>query len=138
MPHYQDSVFYCQQHPDSGCYHNPVMKTLADRLRKTRKSKGWSGPDLAKKAGIRQSFIGALESGAQESSGWLPEIAHALGVDAYWLKTGVEPIIGGDKRINEIIQLLKETADTGRAIVLDKARDMAKQYPNGGSKAKAA
>lgn len=137
MPHYQDSVFDCQQYPDLPSQQNEQMKTLADRLRKSRKAKGWSGPQLAKKAGIGQSFIGALESGAQESSGWLPEIAHALGVDAYWLKTGVEPIIGGDKRIDEIVRLLKETSDTGRAIVLDKARDMAKQYPNSGE-AKAA
>lgn len=73
------------------------MKPIAKRIKEAREAKGWSGTDLAKHAGIRQSFIGAIESGAQETSGYLPEIAHALGVDAYWLKTGTEPIIGGDK-----------------------------------------
>ena len=71
------------------------MKPIAKRIKEAREAKGWSGTDLAKHAGIRQSFIGAIESGAQETSGYLPEIAHALGVDAYWLKTGTEPIIGG-------------------------------------------
>ena len=64
------------------------MKTLADRLREERDARGWSQPELARQARVAQSFIGALEAGNQKSSGWLPEIAHALGVDAYWLKTG--------------------------------------------------
>ena len=114
------------------------MKTLADRLRETRKAKGWSGLELAKRAGIRQSFIGALESGAQETSGWLPEIAHALGVDAYWLKTGIETIIAGDKRINEVVKLMQATSDGGRLVVLDKARDVAKEHPHDTSGKKAA
>lgn len=114
------------------------MTTLATRIKNLRDGKGWSQEDLAKKAGIRQSFIGALESRGQQTSGFLPEIANALGVDAYWLKTGIETIIAGDKRINEVVKLLEQTSSEGRAIVLDKARDIAKQYPNGGIKGKAA
>lgn len=113
------------------------MKPIAKRIKEAREAKGWSGTDLAKHAGIRQSFIGAIESGAQETSGYLPEIAHALGVDAYWLKTGTEPIIGGDKKINEIVKLLKSTDEPGRAVVLDKAREMAREYPTA-QKSKAA
>lgn len=64
------------------------MESLAKRLIDARTKKEWTQEDLAKKAKIRQSFIGALESGAQKTSGYLPEIAHVLGVDAYWLKTG--------------------------------------------------
>jgi len=64
------------------------MKTLADRLKEERDARGWNQPELAREAGIAQSFVGALEAGNQKSSGWLPEIAHALRVDAYWLKTG--------------------------------------------------
>lgn len=65
------------------------MKTLADRLKEERDARGWTQPELANRAKIAQSFVGALEAGNQKSSGWLPEIAHALGVDAYWLKTGL-------------------------------------------------
>jgi len=64
------------------------MDTLAARLKQERERLGWSQPDLARRSGVKQSFIGALEARAQESSGWLPELAHALGVDTYWLKTG--------------------------------------------------
>lgn len=79
---------YCQQYPNCLFNHNPVMSALSDRLRAERERKGWSQDDLAREAKIRQSFIGALESKGQKTSGYLPEIAHALGVDAYWLKTG--------------------------------------------------
>ncbi len=41
------------------------MKPIAKRIKEAREAKRWSGTDLAKHAGIRQSFIGALESGAQ-------------------------------------------------------------------------
>ena len=62
--------------------------TLADRMKAERSRLGWSQEDLAAKVKIRQSFIGALEAEGQKNSKWLPEIAHALGVSAYWLKTG--------------------------------------------------
>ncbi len=64
------------------------MQKLKDRLKAEREALGWSQLELARAAKIRQSFIGALEAGNQKSSGYVPEIAHALGVDAYWLKTG--------------------------------------------------
>lgn len=67
------------------------MKTLAERLIAEREAKGWSQPKLAHAAGISQSFIGALETGRQQSSAWLPEIAYALGLHALWLKTGKGP-----------------------------------------------
>lgn len=86
--HYQDSVSTSQQQAVTFLRQTVSMSKLAQRLKEEREKKGWSQQELAEKAGIRQSFIGALESKNQQSSGWLPEIAHALGVDAYWLKTG--------------------------------------------------
>ena len=65
-----------------------MQETIADRMRKERKLLGWSQEDLAARIKIRQSFIGALEASNQESSKWIPEIANAFGVSAYWLKTG--------------------------------------------------
>lgn len=105
------------------------MDNLAARLKRTRKERGWSQPELAKKAGITQSFIAALETEAQQSSKYIAEIAHALGIDAYWLKTGVETVIAGDKRINEVVRLMQASEDAGRAVVLHTAREMAKEYP---------
>lgn len=106
-----------------------MTKTVADRIRTLREAKGWSQEELAKNAKIRQSFIGALEAGAQQSSGYLPEIAQALGVDAFWLKTGAKALIAGDRKIDEVVELMKTMGPEGRAIVLDKARDVAKEYP---------
>lgn len=64
------------------------MNDLAYRLKTEREAKGWSQPELSEKSHVKQSFIGALEARNQKNSSWLPELAHALGVDAYWLKTG--------------------------------------------------
>ena len=49
-----------------------------------------SQDDLAKLVDKKkkQSFISNFETGARQGTSWVVEIAHALGVDAYWLKTG--------------------------------------------------
>lgn len=86
--HYQQTVSICQQQTDKQRAHNERMDTLAERLRREREAKGWSQPELARRSGVKQSFIGALEAHNQVSSSYLPELARALGVDCYWLKTG--------------------------------------------------
>ena len=106
------------------------MNSLAERLVASRTHRDWSQDELADKVGCSQSFIGALETGRQKTSKWLPEIAHTLGVDLYWMKTGIETIIAGDKQINDVVKLMRSMNNIGRAIVLDKAKEMAKEYPN--------
>lgn len=86
--HYQDAIKTSQQHPAIDSKHNPDMDHISDRMKAERRRLGLTQEDLAAKAKISQSFIGALESRNQESSSWIPEIANALGVSAYWLKTG--------------------------------------------------
>lgn len=71
------------------------MNDLAHRLKTEREAKGWTQPELAEKSRVKQSFIGALEARNQKNSSWLPELAYALGVDAYWLKTGKGARTGG-------------------------------------------
>lgn len=112
------------------------MSDFATRLRETREARGLTQPQLAKLIGKGQSLIGNLEAGSRESSTYIPEIAHALGVDAYWLKTGVRTIIAGDPKIDEVVELMRQTAAEGRAVVLDKAREVAREYPrqNGAQK----
>lgn len=111
------------------------MSNLAARLKAERESRGWSQDDLAAKAKIRQSFIGALESKGQENSKYLPEIAHALGVDAYWLKTGIKSLVAGDRKIDEVVELMKTMSNEGRAIVLHEAKKAAVEYPKAQGKA---
>ena len=82
------------------------MKTLAKRIKDERDSKEWSESELARRAGIRQSFIGALETKGQQNSKFLPEIAHALGVDAYWLKTGKGSKYGVGRKLTDFEKLI--------------------------------
>jgi transcriptional regulator with XRE-family HTH domain len=104
------------------------MSTLQKRLKDLRAAKGWTQEELAKKVGIRQSFIGALESSGQKGSAYLPEIAHALGVDAYWLKTGIKTLVADDARINEVVSIMRGMSAEGKAITLYKAKEIAKDH----------
>lgn len=64
------------------------MPSFVDRLKSERERIGLTQAQLAKSLHKGQSFIGNLESGARRGTASIPELAHALGVDAYWLKTG--------------------------------------------------
>lgn len=62
-------------------------------------------------------------------------IAYALGVDVYYLKTGIETLLCGDKAIHEVAGLMQTMISEGKAVVLDKARDAAREYPKSEPKA---
>jgi len=63
---------------------------LKDRLKTARKNAKKSQLDVAEKIGITQSAYSQLETGRVDSSSHLAAIAKYLGVDAYWLQTGIE------------------------------------------------
>jgi len=65
------------------------MKTLSERLKYARKKAKLSQKTLAKDAGISQSAIALLESGARSGSASIGNIASALGVDVRWLTDGI-------------------------------------------------
>lgn len=83
--------------------------TLTERLKQARKRAKLRQEDLAELVGISQSSYSSLEGGKWESSGMLPEIAHALGVDTYALKTGDgwEEQLSDSKKIR-VLALAKE------------------------------
>lgn len=92
MPHYHDRDCPGQHQRDSTTNHNRDMKTLAERLIAAREGKGWTQPELARAAGVKnQSSIGMLESGARKSSSYIPAIANALNISALWLAEGKGP-----------------------------------------------
>lgn len=66
------------------------FKMLKDRLKYARKKAGKSQLEVAEANNITQSAYSQLETGRVDSSSHLPAIARYLGVDAYWLQTGVE------------------------------------------------
>jgi len=59
---------------------------MAERARQVRKERGWTQPELARRAGVRQSVISAIENG-QPGTPFIVEIADALGVSVYWLRS---------------------------------------------------
>lgn len=66
------------------------METLGERVIRLREARGWNQSALAKESGIGQSTVAGIEGGSRNKApSSLIEIAHALGVDAYWLKTGL-------------------------------------------------
>lgn len=65
------------------------MSTLADRLRATREERGLNKTQLKALARLKSaSTLSELENGTTFHSPQLPNIAEALGVSAYWLRTG--------------------------------------------------
>ena len=69
------------------------MNSFAERLKSERERLGLSQDELAKKVDPKkgQSFISNFETSANKGTSWIVELAHALGVSAYWLKTGKGP-----------------------------------------------
>lgn len=74
-----------------------LMSEFGTRLRRERELAGLSQGQLAKLIDKNkgQSFISNFETGGRVATSWVVEIAHALGVDAYWLKTGKGNRTGG-------------------------------------------
>lgn len=64
------------------------MTDLSTRLKEARAKSGKSQMEIAEAVGIKQPTYQALEKGKTQKSAYLPEIAKALNVDAYWLQTG--------------------------------------------------
>jgi transcriptional regulator with XRE-family HTH domain len=67
------------------------MTALGDRVRQVREERGWTQTELAKRAKIPQSSISTLESGQTKGSPHIVEIALALGVSVYWLRSNRGP-----------------------------------------------
>jgi phage repressor protein C with HTH and peptisase S24 domain len=67
------------------------MTSFALRVRKTRQERGFTQAELAHKIGVRQSTIGNIESGRNQGSTMVAQLAAALGVNALWLAEGKGP-----------------------------------------------
>lgn len=66
------------------------MTTLGENLRKIRKAKKMTQAVLSQKSGVNQSVISDLETGNARNTGFVVELATALGVTAEELKKGVD------------------------------------------------
>jgi len=83
------------------------METIGERVTRLRSEKKWTQDQLAKEAGIAQSTVNGVEKGArQKRPSSLIKIAHALGVDANWLRTGIGKQGGAGIHLTEEEELL--------------------------------
>lgn len=65
-----------------------ALKTLGERVKWARATRGMSQSDLAKAAKVTQGTIGNLEAGIRKTSRSLLNIAKGLKANADWLETG--------------------------------------------------
>jgi transcriptional regulator with XRE-family HTH domain len=69
-----------------------ICLAIGQRLRKSRKERGLTLDVLAEKTGFSKSYLSQIENLKREPSiGTLTKIAYALGVDALFLISGVQP-----------------------------------------------
>lgn len=64
------------------------MTTLAERLKKARKSRNLTQVEVAERIGVSQPNYAKLESGKIQRSTFLLDISRVLGVNLEWLATG--------------------------------------------------
>lgn len=93
----RDPVDRLQRHPVTEFRDNsgvpksseiPRFDSLGARVAYWRKQRGWSRPELAKRARIPYSTLAGIEDGDQQSSTKVPEIAAALGLNPIYLASG--------------------------------------------------
>lgn len=97
-----------------------TKNSFAARLRQAREEAGLNQEQLAERVGITQGQISKLELGIREESTKTAEIAHELGVNAYWLATG-----NGNKKgptIGPFELLIDDLPEENRQLPLDLLR----------------
>src|SRR5262249_3260022 len=71
--------------------HMPPLTTLGERVKFLREGRDMSQNDLARRVGVVQQSIDALERGVVSKPRYIVSLARALSVDAEWLEDGVGP-----------------------------------------------
>jgi len=95
------------------------MTTLGQRLRESRLKAGLSQGRVAEAVGIKQPTYQALESGKNQKSAFLPEIANVLNVDYHWLSTGSDAS-GIDADIKQMLEKSTDVVIDSPDIIDDK------------------
>lgn len=90
-----------------------IPETISGRVCSLMSEHGWAQRDLVAATGLPQSTIASVMIGDRNTRpGSLPEIALALGVDAYWLKTGVGDRFGPtERRLSDRLDAIERKLD---------------------------
>lgn len=74
---------------------------IAKRVAELRKQRGWSQPELARRAGISKGIVGWIEQGRVGNTGKLPQIARAFNLTVDQLTQNCKD--AGERDDNEIM-----------------------------------
>lgn len=108
------------------------MDTFAERLRAARRAAKLSQVQLAKKTGLSQTTISNIESGRNDGSREILQLAKALKVNAEWLLNGVGPREGqpeDEPMIARFALVYEQVSDEGRAFLANAVAVAAVAYP---------
>jgi len=140
MRNYQKNDIPSQHLSVDVVHNNPDMGTLASRLKAERERHKLTQDQLAKKVDPtkKQSLIANIEAGTYDSSTYLPEIAHILRVDAFWLKTGRGSKHGPGQPLSDDQQLILDALPMISEDMRESWLDAARKALTKASKQKAA
>lgn len=112
-------IFNVNRHSDSLSRENIGM-TIGQRIREVRLEIPMTQIELADKVGIKQPTLSELENGDSAGSKYLPAIAAALGVNAYWLQTGrgiKYPIQTISPKELQLVMAYREATEEGKTFI---------------------
>ena len=100
------------------------MRTLGERLRYSRRQRGWTQEELAVKAGTNQAVIQKIENGKSLRPRKIDEIAAVLEVSPAWLMFGDSKAIPLTDEARELAELWMGLPSEERARVLAQVRQL--------------
>ena len=103
----------------------PVQETLADRLRRARKQKGWSQEFLAQRAETSQAVIQKIENGKSLRPRNIEHIANALAVRPAWLMFGVNEVEDLDEDAVQVARAWARLKEPERSAMQETIRRLA-------------
>lgn len=102
-----------------------VQETLADRLRRARKQKGWSQEFLAQRADTSQAVIQKIENGKSLRPRNIEHIADALDVRPAWLMFGVNEVEDLDEEAVQVARAWTRLKEPERSAMKETIRRLA-------------
>lgn len=81
------------------------MDTFSDRLKWARERAGFNQTELARRVGIAASSINQMETQPRKGSRHMSQLARVLGVNAYWLETGIGQPTGMSEAATRVAEL---------------------------------
>ena len=102
-----------------------AQETLADRLRRARKQKGWSQEFLAQRADTSQAVIQKIENGKSLRPRNIEHIAEALDVRPAWLMFGVNEVEDLDEEAVQVARAWTRLKEPERSAMKETIRRLA-------------